>query len=381
MESPPSPALRSPQSSRRRLIVFPLLAIAVVAILIGCWLAFASNTADFEDSRSVRIPPGSSFEDVADSLEVVGILDSRGSFTTFATLTGWRRQVKPGHYLIESGMSNWAMLDKIRKGLQDPIRITIPPGTRPSVVGAVLARDLGIDAEDFVAALNDPALAAELETDTAHLFGRMRANTYDIFWTTDAATAIKRIHGWYGRLWTDEREVKAAGLGLTPDEVTTLASIVEWEAQQADERPTIAGVYLNRLLGRTSAGTMRLQADPTVQYALMQTDGGPMRRLFTRDYNTPHPYNTYLIEGLPPGPINNPSDASIDAVLDAEEHDYLYFVANGMGGHTFTRTLGEHMSAAREWSAFISQQTRIAVQRRDSVRHDSLRRAQHSVAQ
>jgi len=163
--------------------------------------------------------------------------------------------------------------------------------------------------------------------------------------------------------------------------VTTLASIVEWEAQQADERPTIAGVYLNRLLGRTSAGTMRLQADPTVQYALMQTDGGPMRRLFTRDYNTPHPYNTYLIEGLPPGPINNPSDGSIDAVLDAEEHDFLYFVANVTGGHTFSRSLGEHMSAAREWSAFISEQTRIAAQRRDSVRQDSLRRAQHSVVQ
>ena len=363
-----------------------LFAIAVVGILIGCWLAFASNTAGFEDSRSVRIPPGSSFEGAVDSLEAAGILGSRGSFATFATLTGWRRQVKPGHYLIESGMSNWAMLDKIRKGLQDPIRITIPPGTRPAVVGAVLARDLGIDADAFVEAMKDPALAAELETDDAHLFGRMRANTYDIFWTTDAATAIKRIHAWYDRLWTDEREAKAAGLGLTPDEVTTLASIVEWEAQQADERRTIAGVYLNRLFGRTSSGRMRLQADPTVQYALMQMDGGRMRRLFTRDYNTPHPYNTYLIEGLPPGPINNPSDASVDAVLDAEEHEFLYFVANGTGGHTFTRTLGEHMSAAREWSAFISRQTRIAAQRRDSVRQDSIRqdsrrRAQQPVAQ
>ena len=381
MESPPSPALRSPQSSRRRLIVLPLLAITVVGILIGIWLAFASNTADFEDSRSVRIPPGSSFEDAVDSLAAAGILGSRGSFATFATLTGWRRQVKPGHYLIESGMSNWAMLDKIRKGLQDPIRITIPPGTRPSVVGAVLARDLGIDADAFVDAVHDPALAAELETDTLHLFGRMRANTFDIYWTTDAATAIKRIHGWYDRFWTDGRQAKADALGLTPDEAVTMASIVEWEAQHADERPTIAGVYLNRLLGRTSAGTMRLQADPTVQYALMQMDGGRMRRLLTRDYNTPHPYNTYLIEGLPPGPINNPSDASIDAVLDAEEHEFLYFVANGTGGHTFTRTLGEHMSAAREWSAFISQQTRIAAQRRDSLRRDSLQRAQTPVVQ
>jgi len=377
MESPPP---HPPKVSKRRLVVLPILAISVVGILIGCWLAFGSNTADFEEARSVRIPPGSSFDAVVDSLAVAEILGSRGSFGMFATLTGWRRQAKPGHYLIESGMSNWVMLDKIRKGLQDPIRISIPPGTRPAVVGAVLARDLGIDADAFVDAMKDPTLAAELETDSLHLFGRMRANTFDIFWTTDAATAVKRIHGWYDHLWTDERKAKAAGLGLTPDEVTTLASLVEWEAQQADERPTIAGVYLNRLLGRTSAGTMRLQADPTVQYALMQMDGGPMRRLFTRDYNTPHPYNTYLIEGLPPGPINNPSDSSIDAVLNAEEHELLYFVADGTGGHTFTRTLGEHMAAAREWSAFISEQTRIARQRRDSLRQDSLLRAQTPVA-
>ena len=97
-----------------------------------------------------------------------------------------------------------------------------------------------------------------------------------------------------------------------------MASIVEWEARYDDEKPRIAGVYLNRLLGRTSAGTMRLQADPTVQYALMQTDGGPMRRLFLRDYGFAHPYNTYQIDGLPPGPINNPSDAAIDGVLDNE---------------------------------------------------------------
>ncbi len=378
MESPPTLTVPAPRS---RLIVLSILAFAVLGVLIGCWFAFGSNTSDFEGSRSVRIPPGSSFDNAVDSLETAGVLGSRGSFSAFASLTGWGRQVKPGHYLVESGMSNWAMLDKIRKGLQDPIRITIPAGRRPDFIGAVLARQLGIDGEEFVRAVNDPALAAELDTDTRHLFGRMRANTYDIFWTTDAATAIRRIHGWHDRFWTEARKAKAQELGLTPDEVMTMASIVEWEAQRSDERPRIAGVYLNRLLGQTSSGRMRLQADPTVQFALMEIDGGPMRRLFSSDYNTPHPYNTYLTEGLPPGPINNPSDAAIDAVLDAEEHDFLYFVADGTGGHTFTRTLSEHMAAAREWSAYISRQTRIGAQRRDSLRRDSLQRNQFPVAQ
>lgn len=358
---------------KRRNAVIALLALTLVGVVTCWWLAFSSNVPASDEQLSVRIPSGSSFEATLDSLDRAGALKSRTKLELFGTLTGWRRQVKPGHYILESGSSNWTLLNKIRKGLQDPIRVTIPPGTRPEVLGAVLARDLGIDADEFVSAIKDSTLASELGTDTLHLFGHMRANTFDIFWTTDAATAIKRIHGWYDRFWTDERRTKADSLGLSPDEVVTLASIVEWEARQEEERPRVAGVYLNRLLGRTSAGTMRLQADPTVQYALMQLDGGVMRRLFTRDYSTQHPYNTYQIDGLPPGPINNPSDASIDAVLNAENHDYLFFVADGTGGHTFSRTVSEHNAAAREWSEFISEQVRIRERREDSLRADSLR--------
>ena len=124
---------------------------------------------------------------------------------------------------------------------------------------------------------------------------------------------------------------------------------------------------------------MRLQADPTVQYALMQDDGGPMRRLLFRDYQFPSPYNTYLRDGLPPGPITNPSESSIDAVLNAEDHDFLYFVADGSGQHRFSRTVGEHNRAAAEWRTFLSEQTRIRRQREDSLRQDSLRRARESV--
>lgn len=357
-----------------RALLLALVVLTVLGLALGAWLAFLPNTPDFEGTRSVRIPAGSSFDAAVDSLERAGLLDSRLSFAAFGTLTGWRRQVKPGHYLFEDGASNWALLDKIRKGLQDPVRITIPPGIRPAVFAAILRRDLGTDSAAVVQALRSPALAESLGTDAAHLFGHMRANTFDIFWTTDAETAIRRIHAWYDRFWTDERRAKADSLGLTPDEVVTLASIVEWEARVPEERPRIAGVYLNRLFGRTAAGTMRLQADPTVQYALMQAGGGPMRRLLFADYRVPSPYNTYLIDGLPPGPITNPSESSIDAVLDAEEHDLLYFVADGSGGHRFSRTAAEHGRAAAEWRAFITEQTRIRRQREDSLRQDSLRR-------
>ena len=138
----------------------------------------------------------------------------------------------------------------------------------------------------------------------------MRPNSFDIYWTTDARGAVRRLKQEWDRFWTDDMQREADALGLTKGEVLTLASIVEWEARRPEERPRIAGVYLNRLLGRTRTGRMRLQADPTVQYALMRSDGGRMRRLLFEDYKFADPYNTYLIDGLPPGPINNPSESS-----------------------------------------------------------------------
>lgn len=342
-----------------------LVVLGILAGGAGLWLAFWPNTATYDEPRGVRLPEGLSFDATVDSLESAGILGSAATFRIFGRITGWSEQVKTGHYLIPSGASNWAILDKIRKGLQDPIRITVPPGLTAGRFARVLERQLGTDSAAVRAALRDPALAESLDTDTAHLFGHMRASTYDIFWTTDAPRALSRIHGWYDRFWTDEREQKARALGLTPDEVVTMASIVEWEARKPEERARIAGVYLNRLLGRTAAGRMRLQADPTVQFAMMQADGGPMRRLLLRDYRFPSPYNTYLIDGLPPGPINNPSDETIDAVLDNEEHDYLFFVADpdNVGGHVFTRNGAEHAAAARRWSQWLTEQVRIRRER------------------
>jgi UPF0755 protein len=336
------------------LVVLALLGAGAVA-----WLAFLPNTAEAAEPYSVRLPEGTDFEAALDSLESVGALRSRASLETFGEVTGWAEQVKTGHYSIEPGTSNWDLLDKIRKGLQDPIRITIPPGSRPERTARVLRNQLGTDSAAVARLLRDPAFADSLGTDPAHLHGRMLAETFDMYWTDDPETAIRRIHERYDRFWTPERRAQAEALGLTPDEVVTVASIVEWEARKPGERRTIAGVYLNRLLGRTSAGTMRLQADPTVQFALMEEGGEPrMRRLLFVDYEFPSAYNTYRIDGLPPGPITNPSDATIDAVLNPEDHDYLYFVADGSGGHDFSRTLAEHNRKAAEWSRWLSEQVR-----------------------
>lgn len=340
-----------------------LVILGIIVAGCGYWLTFASNTPNYEGYRSVKIPAGASFEQAADSLEASGLLRSRRTFEWIATATTWRRQLKPGHYQFEAGASNFDILDKIRKGRQDPIRVTVPPGVRPHVFAAVMARVLDLDAEIILNELTNPELAENLGTTTSYLFGYMRPNSFDVYWTVSEEGLIRRLKNEWDRFWTEEMDRKAHNLGLSKEDVLTLASIVEWEARVADERPTVAGVYLNRLLGRTSSGRMRLQADPTVQFALMQEDGGPMRRLLFVDYTFPHPYNTYLIDGLPPGPITNPSESSILAVLDAEEHDYLFFVARGDGTHIFSRTLAEHNRAAAAYRVLMQERRREQAER------------------
>ena len=339
-------------------LLLTLVVLGVLGAAAVGWLAFLPNTTG-DEPAGIRLPSDVTFADMLDSLDAAGALGSRTSLELFGQATGWDQQVKTGYYEIEPGTNNWTLMNKIRKGLQDDFRITIPGGLTAERIGRVLERQLGTDSAAVVQALRDPAFAEELGTDTAHLFGRMRANTYDIRWTDDPRRAIERLEAKADEFWTDDRLAQAEALGLSRDEVVTMASIVQWEAQKPEERATIAGVYLNRLLGRTSSGTMRLQADPTVQYALMQTDGGPMRRLLFRDYAFAHPYNTYQIDGLPPGPINNPSDAAIEAVLSGGEGDYLYFVADGTGGHDFSRTIAEHNRKAARWSQWLSEQIRI----------------------
>ncbi|MDQ7041026.1 MAG: endolytic transglycosylase MltG [Rhodothermus sp.] len=330
----------------------------IVLILLLCagglvGIALAPNTPAYEGTRGVKIPRAATFPQVVDSLQRAGILRYQKPFVWLARLTGWHRQIKAGYYTFEAGASNYHLLSVLRRGLQTPVRVTIPPGSRPEVVAALVCNALACPPDSMLAALRDSNLAAELRTDTNHLFGRLLPDTYFFYWLTDPRTVIRRVHRHFLDFFTPERRARADSLGLTIDEVITLASIVEWEARP-EERPRIAGVYLNRL-----RRGMPLQADPTVQYAILQREGQKRRLLFA-DYRIAHPYNTYRFRGLPPGPITNPSPNAIDAVLYAEAHDYLYFVADGEGGHIFSRTFREHVQAANRYRRLMQQRRREA---------------------
>ncbi|PSQ80238.1 MAG: endolytic transglycosylase MltG [Bacteroidetes bacterium QS_8_68_15] len=313
-----------------------LVVLGLVAAGAGYWIAFSGNTADYEGERGVKLPRGTGFATLIDSLDSSGILESRQTMNWFGKGTGWADQVKAGYYEFESGASNWTILNKIRRGLQSQVSITIPPGTRPERVAAVAARNMAFKKEDFLQALSDSSLAQELGADTTHLFGYLMPNTYGAYWLNGPERIIRRAKAQFDQFWTEEHAARADSLGLTKDEVVTLASIVQWETGLQDELPTMAGVYVNRL-----EEGMPLQADPTVQYAVIQKEG-EKRRLMNADYEIDHPYNTYQIPGLPPGPVTNPSERALEAVLNRERHDYLYVVATGRGGHRFNETLREH---------------------------------------
>lgn len=345
-------------------IVFALLLLGLLVGGTAAWFMFGQNTKNYDEARGVKIPRSASFDTVVDSLKAARILRSARTFSWMARATGWGDQIKAGYYEIESGGSNYDLLNTLRKGLQKPIRLTIPPGTRPEVVAAVIGRDMDYDRQEVLDALRDPAFAAELGTDTTHLFGYMLPETYSFYWLTPPRTIIRRIKQQTDSFFDEEMMARADSLGLSKDDVLILAGIVEWETAVTKEKPTVAGVYLNRL--RTPG--WRLQADPTVQYAIMQREG-QKRRLFNVDYQINHPYNTYRIDGLPPGPITNPAPSSIRAVLNPDKHNYMYFVAKGDGSHVFSRTLAEHNRAARRFHSLMRERRQ---RQREQAREDSL---------
>lgn len=329
-----------------------LLVLLLVGLGIGASGAvlFGPNTGPYDGSRNLILPEDPTLAQTVDSLDANGILVSPATFRFVATLTGWGTQLKPGHYDVKPYTSNYRLLDMLRRGLQTPLRVTIPPGTRPAAVARVMGTRLKLDSTAFLNALRDTSLARRLNTPPSRLFGYMMPDTYEFYWQTPAPTVVRRVKESFDRFYARRLKAGADSLGFTKREVVTLASIVEWEAIHDNEKPRIAGVYVNRL-----RDNWHLQADPTIQYVLIKTTGERTRRVLYRDLEIDHPYNTYRNRGLPPGPITNPSPTSLRAAVAPENHEYYFFAADGTGGHTFSRTLREHNRAAQEYHRMLDE--------------------------
>ncbi|ASQ91510.1 aminodeoxychorismate lyase [Prosthecochloris sp. GSB1] len=251
------------------------------------------------------------------------------------------RNIKPGRYTIPPGHSNYSLLAYLHGHPQDEERITIPEGLRKERVAAIVSSRLDIDSLSFMRAATDSALLSSLDLQANGIEGYLFPGTYNFAWASTPEEVITFLVGRYRTFLTDSLRALARKQGLNEHDMLTLASIVEAETPLDGEKPLIAGVYLNRL-----KKNMRLQADPTVQYAL---GGANPRRLLYKDLAIDSPYNTYRHGGLPPGPIGSPGALAILAVLKPEKTSYLYFVADGKGGHRFARTISEHASNVRQY--------------------------------
>ncbi len=325
----------------RRPLALAATLVVVAMLAFGAWVAKDMQKRGRDTGERVRITvgEGATFSAVVYDLAARGLVPRAWTLKLFARVTGDDRRVQRGTYEFASGTPPVDILRALVHGDVLAVLVTIPEGFNMwQVAGAY--DSAGVDSASLLSALNDAELARSFEIPASTLEGYLFPDTYRIPFGTTARQIAEHMAARAREAWSSEYERRARDIGMSRHEVLTLASIVEAEAHAPDERATIAAVYHNRLKKH-----MRLEADPTVAYAM----GGFRGRLFYKDLEIDSPYNTYRNAGLPPGPICNPGDASIRATLyPADGVHALYFVARGDGRHVFSNTLREHNAAVRE---------------------------------
>ena len=258
------------------------------------------------------------------------------------------KHIRPGRYDVGSGTGVLSVFRNLRNGNQTPTRLTIPVLRTTRDLADLLGRELHAPADSFYAALTNPELLSLYGKTPETAVCLFLPNTYEVYWTLSPAALLARMNKESKAFWTPERLAKAQADSLTPDQVITVASIVEQETAYNPEKPMVAAMYLNRLHKK-----MPLQADPTVKFALGNFG---LRRIMHEHLKVESPYNTYKQAGLPPGPICIPSLSSINAVLDHAHHDYLYMCAKEdfSGSHNFAVTYGEHLKNAAKYAQALN---------------------------
>ncbi len=319
------------------IILFVILVAALLtAVSIGYWI---ERPITVTTPVQITIAQGDRTPEIGAKLDSAGLINSARVFRWMARWRKIDRHLRPGRYKFEGQLSITDILDTLSVGRAMTVDVTIPEGWTIARIVPYLAGELGFPSDSLRALMDEPALLAEIAPGVTSLEGYLWPETYQFFWGVDPRSVVNELTRVSKQFFTDSLGARARQLGLSRHQVLTLASMIEAEAVDGEERGIISGVFHNRL-----RDGWLLQCDPTVVYAL----GGlpPERSLLKTDLDFDSPYNTYLYRGLPPGPINNPGKASILAALDPDPTGAMYFVANGDGSHTFSRTLSQHNSAS-----------------------------------
>lgn len=335
---------------RRSLFVLGPTLILIVLGTLGWNTVFAPNSQAM-DGRFVlaaNLPVDSVIGQLARELRV----SNDGSFRRYVHWRGWTDPgtFKAGRYLIPDGLDNRTLARLLMSGSREAVKVRFTGGRRAVDLANSIAPQMTFSADQLLAAMEDPLLAARHGTDVEGLRTRFIPNTYEVWQDLSAPEFVDKMAAEWKRWWTLERRAQAEAIGLSRTEVGILASIVQAETSKLDEAPIVAGLYLNRL-----RRGMRLQADPTLLHAL---DDPTIRRVLNVHREIDSPYNTYRHAGLPPGPIRFAEPAYLEAVLEAESHDYLFMCAKEdfSGYHAFAKTNREHERNARRYRRALDRQ-------------------------
>ena len=331
-----------------------IIAIAVIIILVGGFFAlnfyktyFAPNVTD--NQKYLYIKTGQTYDELIFEIKKRDILSSPSSFATAAGKMNLPNNLKPGRYRLKKGMTNRTLVNLIKAGNQEPVKLKFQNIRKKENFAAYLASNLEADSLSFINVLDSSALITKYGFNQDNVYAMFIPNTYEMYWNIAPIDFFERMHTEYEKFWNADRKQKAASLNLTPTQVYTLASIVDAEALFDKEMPIIAGLYLNRL----NKGIL-LQADPTVIFA---NNDFTVKRVTGKLLQAQSPYNTYKYAGLPPGPIMMPSINAIDAVLNRNENNYIYMCAKEdfSGYHNFAETKAQHEVNAKKYREALNK--------------------------
>jgi len=326
---------------RRRLVskvVIAFVVVLVVALAVGGYQMYHA-IGDPAQKYEIVVKPNDSAADVERKLDAAGIDVNHRIYALLMRFTNTDKEIKPGRYEIKGGISHYELINIFKEGKRQLDHVTIPEGYSVAQIIPLLAEKLQADSSDLAQLINDKQFFVTFDIEAPGFEGYLFPETYSFYPYTDPKEIITEMVNMFKSEWTPEMKQQLTLSGMTLNQATTLASMIEAEATVDSEDGLISSVFHNRL-----RKGWKLQCDPTVIYAM----GGLKRPLYRKDLEYESPFNTYLHEGLPPGPICSPGLKAIQAALWPEDSDYYFFVANGDGRHVFTKTLSQHNRAVAE---------------------------------
>ncbi len=311
-------------------------ALVVIFFFGSCARFQSGNTNDFGKQTAIYLKTDASIEDIYKELKERHVLVDFDSFQEMAESSNLGENIHPGKYKIEQGMNNYEIVKLLKSGKQEVVKVVINKLRKKEHIARHLAKKVSTDSASFMKLFADSSFLNKYGINTNEVQCIVMPYTYDVYWNSTPVEIFDKMHKAYKRFWNESRKEKAAKLKLSQAEVITIASIVDEETIKKDEMANVASVYLNRI-----RKGMKLQADPTARFAYGDFS---IKRVLNKHIRFKSPWNTYLVEGIPPGPICTPSPDAIDAVLENKQTEYIFFCAKEdfSGYHNFAKNGTEH---------------------------------------